>query len=72
MNHRQAKRIALAVNASYILFGAETAAVTDYLPDVDADRYRLAQAEMAQEMLRRAGFTEPMQAGEIVAAVLAQ
>lgn len=72
MNHRQAKRIALAANASYILFGAETGAITDNLSDADFERYQKAQNEMAWDMLRRAGFDEPMNATEIIAAVLGE
>ena len=70
MNKRQALRIALATNASYILFGAETEGVTNQLSDADAERYEEAQKEMAWAMLRRAGFDEPMNAPEIVAIVL--
>lgn len=72
MNKRQARRIALAANASYILFGAETAGVTDHLSEKDAKRYNAAQQEMAWAMLRRAGFDEPMNAPEIMAIVLAE
>jgi hypothetical protein len=70
MNKRQARRIALATEASYLLFGAETAAITDNLSDVDAKRFRDAQVEIAWAMLRQAGFEEPMNAHEILAAVL--
>lgn len=72
MNKRQAKRIALAVEASYILNGAETDAVTDHLSDADINVFHEAQQEMAWEMLRRAGFDRPMHAHEIMAAVLGQ
>lgn len=70
MNARQARRIALAANASYILFGASTEGITLDMSDSDAQRYEKAQREMAWQMLRKAGFDEPMQADEIVAAVL--
>lgn len=70
MNKRQARRIALAAEASYLLFGAETGAITDNLSDADAKRFREVQIEMAWDMLRRAGFEEPMNADEILAAVL--
>jgi hypothetical protein len=70
MNQRQAMRIALAVNASYLLFGATTVCVTDSLSDADAERFSQAQKKMAQNMLRRAGFDEPMLEDEIIAKVL--
>lgn len=70
MNKKQARRIALATNASYLLFGASTDAVTDLLSEDDGRRYEDAQKEMALAMLRRAGFEYPMQANEIIAAVL--
>lgn len=70
MNKQQAQRIALAANASYLLFGASTDAVTDLLSPVDVRRYEAAQKEIAMSMLRRAGFEHPMHADEIVAAVL--
>lgn len=70
MNRKQAQRIALAVNASYLLFGAKTDAVTDHLSPADVRRYENAQKEMALAMLRRAGFEHPMHADEILAAVL--
>lgn len=70
MNKRQARRVALAVEASYLLFGAETAAITEKLNDADAKRVREAQEEMAWSMLRKAGFERPMQAEEIIAAVI--
>ena len=70
MNQRQAMRIALAVEASYILLGAETSCVTDNLSDADGERFKRAQKEMAWSMLKRAGFEEPMNADEIVSAVL--
>lgn len=71
MNKRQAMRIALAANASYILFGADTEAVTNSLSEEDRRRYEAAQTEMAWGMLRRAGFDQPMNADKIMAAVLA-
>lgn len=70
MNKRQARRIALATNASYLLFGASTDGVTDRLTDADSQKYHDAQNELAWDMLRRAGFSQPMHAHEIVAAVL--
>jgi len=70
VNRRQAQRIALAINASYLLFGATTDAVTDHLSEQDARRYEDAQKEMALAMLRRAGFDTPMHANAILAAVL--
>lgn len=70
MNKQQAKRIALATEASYILHGAETHAVTDLLSDKDGERFRVAQKELAWDMLRKAGFDEPMQPDEIITAVL--
>lgn len=70
MNKRQARRIALAVNASYILFGADTVAVSDKLSDADWLRYCDAQNQMALEMLRKAGFESPMNAEEILERVL--
>lgn len=72
MNKRQAMRIALAANASYILFGASTDAVTDGLSEADRKRFEVAQAEMAWGMPRSAGFDEPMNAEAIMAAVLAE
>lgn len=72
MNKRQARRIALAANGSYILFGAETDGVTSHFSDKDAERYSAAQQEMAWAMLRRAGFDKPMNAPEIMAVVLAE
>lgn len=47
MNKQQARRIALAVEASYILLGAETACITDKLSEADAMRFKEAQQEMA-------------------------
>lgn len=70
MNARQAMRIALAANASYILFGASTEGVTQDMSEADAQRYEDAQRKLAWQMLRRAGFDEPMQADDIIAAVL--
>jgi hypothetical protein len=70
MNKRQAQRIALAVNASYLLFGASTDAITDHLSDADVRRYEDAQKELARAMLCRAGFEEPLHADRILAAVL--
>jgi hypothetical protein len=70
VNKRQAKRIAIAVNASYILFGADTDSVTELLSEKDIVRFQEAQTEMAWNMLRSAGFDHPMQAHEIMAAVL--
>jgi hypothetical protein len=70
VNKSQAKRIALAVNASYILFGAETDAVTSVLSAKDIHRFQEAQNEMAWDMLRSAGFDKPMQADEILSSVL--
>lgn len=46
MNKRQARRIALAVEASYILFGAETDCIVDKLSDADAERFKIAQKEL--------------------------
>lgn len=70
MNMTQARRIALATEASYILFGASTDAITDLLCDADAERFRKAQTELANQMLRRAGFNAPMNADQIVEVVL--
>lgn len=70
MNKRQAMRIALATEASYILFGASTDAVTELLSHTDVLKVTQAQKEMALRMLRRAGFDAPMQGDAIVAAVL--
>jgi len=70
MNKQQARRIALAVEASYILLGAETACITDKLSEADAMRFKQAQQEIAWRMLRKAGFDGPMNADDIVAAVL--
>lgn len=70
MNKRQAKRIALATNASYILFGAPTNAITDHLSAADTVRFEDAQQELAYAMLRQAGFSEPMQPHDILVAVL--
>lgn len=72
MNKRQARRLALATNASYLLFGASADGITDDLCEADLQRYQAAQDEMAWAMLRRAGFNEPMQADAILAAVLAE
>ncbi|WP_425953046.1 hypothetical protein [Ralstonia pseudosolanacearum] len=71
MNQRQAMRIALGVNASYILFGAATAVVTDGMSEEDAARYESAQKKMAEDMLKRAGLDHAMSAEEIISAVLA-
>lgn len=70
MNKRQAKRIVMATEASYILFGASTDSVTDLLNEKDHTRFCEAQHDLAYELLRRAGFDEPMHAHEIVAAVI--
>lgn len=70
MNKRQARRIALATEASYILFGAETHAITDRLSDADMRRFCEAQEQMAWEMLRKAGFSRPMLAEDILIEVL--
>lgn len=70
MNKQQAMCIALATEASYILTGAQTDAICEQLSDDDADRVRQAQKEMAEGMLKRAGFNSPMLADEILTAVL--
>lgn len=70
MNKSQARRIALATEASYILLGASTDGITDFLSAADAQRFCDAQSEIAWQMLRRAGFDVPMNAHEILAKVL--
>lgn len=72
MNKRQARRIALATEASYILFGAETVSILRKLNQADATRVHEAQVEMAWGMLRQAGFDRPMDADEILMEVLGE
>lgn len=70
MNKRQATRMALAVEASYILLGASTDGITQHLSEIDAQRFVDAQHALAWAMLKRAGFEHPMNASEILARVL--
>ena len=72
LSKKQMKRIVLAVNASYLLAGAETDCVTSTLSDSEIRKYERVQAEVAYQMLRRAGFAHPMSAEEILAKVLAE
>lgn len=72
MNKRQAMRIALAVEASYILFGAETGGLERMLSDKEYDKFKAAQEELAYSMLKRAGFDEPMNYDEIVQIVMGE
>lgn len=70
MTKRQAYRIALATNASYILLGAETECIAALLSDKDNEKFLVAQREMAWRMLKQAGFDRPMNAEEVVCCVL--
>jgi hypothetical protein len=73
MNKRQAFRVALAVNANYILQGAETACITERISEDDGRRFSEAQEQMALGMLRRAGLPEDArywQADEILDAII--
>lgn len=72
MNARQAKRISLAINGSYLLFSDHIGGeLSSSLTFADVARLQKAQGELGAELLRRAGFEEPMQPDEIVRVVLA-
>lgn len=72
MNKRQAWRIALAVEASYILHGASSDGLEGLISEADEVKVQAAQQRLGEELLRRAGLERPMHYEEIVATILNQ
>lgn len=70
MNKAQARRIALAIEGSYILHGASADGMTDFLSQADIERVSAAQRELGLELLRRAGFDHPCHYNEIYMKVI--
>jgi hypothetical protein len=74
LNKKQMKRIVLAINASYLLDGAETHCVTSRLTDAAIAQYQQVQEKIAYGWLHRAGFTrnDDLSADGIIDKVLAE
>ena len=72
MTKQQARRIALAIEASYILFGAETGCIYELLSEKEYEKFKVAQEELAYSMLKKAGFTEALNADDIVRIVMGE
>lgn len=72
MNQRQAKRIALAVEGSFILFGATSDTVTDWMTPEELAKFHAAHDALGRELLRRAGFDRPMHGDEILRVVMGE
>jgi hypothetical protein len=66
MNKRQAMRLALALEGTYIIQSDTGDAVTNYLSEKDIVRFQEAQREIGRQLLRRAGFDRPLSVGEFI------
>ena len=67
MTEKQLRRAVLAINASYLLLGADTVGFLDLLSEKDQERFERAQEKIAFGMLKRAGFDGPVSYDEIMA-----
>lgn len=67
MTEKEMSRAVLAINASYLLLGADTVGFLDLLSDKDQERFKKAQEKIAYGMLKKAGFDGPVSYDEILA-----
>lgn len=69
MTSKQLKRLALAINGSYIVYGAETDGLAHILSEKELQKFSEAQLALGYAMLKKAGFDKPMSYDEIIEAV---
>lgn len=74
MNKKQARRIALAYEGSFLVGSGmdSSEGLTKNLSQADHDRISEEQQKLGYQLLKRAGFTSPMEEQEIIDAVLAK
>jgi hypothetical protein len=66
---KQLKRLALAINGSYIVYGAEAEGLGHLLSEKDLQKFYAAQLDLGYAMLKKAGFDRAMSYEEIIEAI---